>query len=86
MLLGVFVLAKGVDYWLDRFDLVNDSSGLITGMTYTGENAVLPAKNILMGIALICAVLFFLNVWRRTWHAAVGRPRAARAAARSCSA
>jgi uncharacterized membrane protein (UPF0182 family) len=28
---------------------------------------VLPAKAILMGIALICAVLFFLNVWRRTW-------------------
>jgi len=66
-LLGLFVLAKGVDYWLDRFDLVTDSSGLITGMTYTGENAVLPGKNILIGIALICAVLFFLNVWRRTW-------------------
>ena len=67
VLLGVFVLAKGADYWLDRFDLVNDKGSLITGMTYTGENAVLPAKNILMGIAVICAVLFFLNVWRRTW-------------------
>ncbi len=67
VLLGVFVLAKGADYWLDRFDLVNDKGSLITGMTYTGENAVLPAKNILMAIALICAVLFFLNVWRRTW-------------------
>ncbi|MGH3347677.1 MAG: UPF0182 family protein [Nocardioides sp.] len=67
LLLGIFVLAKGADYWLDRFDLVNDTDGLITGMTYTGENAVLPAKGILMGIALICALLFFLNVWRRTW-------------------
>ena len=67
VLLGVFVLAKAADYWLDRFDLVNDSGGLITGMTYTGENAELPAKGILMGIALICALLFFLNVWRRTW-------------------
>ncbi len=36
-------------------------------MTYTGQNAVLPGKNILMFIAVICAVLFFLNVWRRTW-------------------
>ena len=67
VLLGIFVLAKGADYWLDRFDLVNNSGGLITGMTYTGENAVLPAKGILMGISLICALLFFLNVWRRTW-------------------
>ncbi|HEX6149552.1 UPF0182 family protein, partial [Nocardioides sp.] len=67
VLLGIFVLAKGADYWLDRFDLVTDTGGLITGMTYTSENAVLPAKGILMGIALICALLFFLNVWRRTW-------------------
>lgn len=67
VLLGVFVLAKGADYYLDRFDLVTTGGGLITGMTYTDDHAVLPAKNILMGIAVICAVLFFLNVWRRTW-------------------
>ncbi len=67
VLLGLFVLGKGVDYWLDRFDLVTNSGRLITGMTYTGQHAVLPGKNILMGIAVICAVLFFLNVWRRTW-------------------
>jgi uncharacterized membrane protein (UPF0182 family) len=67
VLLGVFVLAKAVDYWLDRYDLAYQSGSLLTGITYTDDNAVLPAKSILMGIALICAVLFFLNVWRRTW-------------------
>nr|WP_179519473.1 UPF0182 family protein [Nocardioides perillae] len=67
VLVGLFVLAKAVDYWLDRFDLLNDAGGLITGITYTDDNAVLPAKNILAGIAVICALLFFLNVWRRTW-------------------
>jgi hypothetical protein len=67
VLLGVFVLAKAADYWLDRFDLVHQGGRLITGITYTDDHAVLPAKNILMGIAVICAVLFFLNVWRRTW-------------------
>lgn len=68
VLLGVFVLAKAADYYLDRFDLVNESNSLFTGMNNTAENAVLPAKNILLGVALICAVLFFLNVWRRTWQ------------------
>ena len=68
VLLGIFVLAKGVDYYLDRFDLVSQNNSLFTGMNYTADNAVLPAKNILMGVALICAVLFFLNVWRRTWQ------------------
>lgn len=67
VLLGLFVLAKAVDYWLDRFDLVTRSGSRITGMNYTGHNAVLPAKNILLGIAVVCAVLFFVNVWRRTW-------------------
>lgn len=67
VLLGVFVLAKAVDYWLDRYDLVHADGGLVTGFTYTSENAVLPAKEILAGIAVICAILFFLNVWRRTW-------------------
>ncbi|GAA1130964.1 UPF0182 family protein [Nocardioides aquiterrae] len=67
VLLGLFVLAKAADYWLDRFDLVNQGGSLITGMTYTDDHAVLPAKNILLGISVICAVLFFVNVWRRTW-------------------
>jgi uncharacterized membrane protein (UPF0182 family) len=68
VLAGIFVLAKAADYYLDRFDLVNESNRLFTGMNNTGENAVLPAKNILLGVALICAVLFFLNIWRRTWQ------------------
>src|SRR3546814_9279025 len=37
-------------------------------MNYTGQNALLPARNILMGVAVICVILFFLNVWRRTWQ------------------
>jgi len=67
VLLGLFVLFKAADYWLDRFDLTTDTGGRHTGMTYTLENAVLPSKNILTFIALICAVLLFANVFRRTW-------------------
>lgn len=67
VLLGVFVLVKGVDYWLDRYDLVTNGGGLLTGMTYTADKAILPAKEILTGIAFICAILFLLNIWRRTW-------------------
>lgn len=67
VLLGLFVLAKAADYWLDRFDLVTQGGPLFTGMGYTDHNAVLPAKNILLGISVVCAILFFINVWRRTW-------------------
>lgn len=67
VLLGLFLLFKAADYWLDRFDLTTDTGGRHTGMTFTLEHAVLPSKNILMFIALICAVLLFANVFRRTW-------------------
>jgi len=66
VLLGAFVLFKAVDYYLDRFDLTT-GGGLFTGVGYTDQHAVLPSKNILMFIALICALLFFANVLRRTW-------------------
>ncbi len=67
VLLGLFVLFKAADYWLDRFDLTTEAGRLFTGMGFTDERAVLPSKNILMFIALICALLFFANVLRRTW-------------------
>ena len=40
VLLGLFVLFKAVDYWLDRFDLTNDKGNLFTGMSYTDDHAV----------------------------------------------
>ena len=67
VLLGIALVAKAFGYWLDRYDLVTSSGKLVTGMGYTDQHAVLPARNILVGVALICAVLFFLTVWRRTW-------------------
>jgi len=66
-LLGLFVLFKSADYWLDRYDLDTAQGSLFTGMSYTDYHAVLPSKNILTFIALICGVLFFANVLRRTW-------------------
>ena len=67
VLLGVLVLLKAVAYWFDRYALALKEGKLITGLTYTDVNAVLPAKAILAGIALICALLFFANIVRRSW-------------------
>jgi uncharacterized protein len=67
VLIGLFVLLKAVAYWLDRYALVLDDGTLLTGGSYTDINAMLPAKTILIFVALICALLFFVNVWRRSW-------------------
>lgn len=73
VLLGVFVSLKAVAYWLDRYGLAVKSSdfkatGNWTGLRYVDANAYLPAKTILFCIAVICAVLFFATLWRRTWQ------------------
>ena len=67
VLLGFIVAAKAVAYWLDRYALATSDEGLITGLTYTDVNAVLPAKSILTGIAALCSLLFFANIFRRSW-------------------
>ncbi|MFJ6541449.1 UPF0182 family protein [Streptomyces sp. NPDC091385] len=73
VLLGVFVTLKAVAYWLDRYGLAVKSSGFKatdnwTGLRYVDANAYLPAKTILFCIAVICALLFFATLWRRTWQ------------------
>ena len=67
VLLGVIVLLKGGAYWLDRYHLELKEGKLITGLSYTDVNAVLPAKAILAGIAVVCSLLFFANIIRRSW-------------------
>ena len=67
VLLGLIVLTKAAAYWMDRYALSLKQSKLITGLTYTDVNALLPAKAILAGISIVCALLFFANIVRRSW-------------------
>ncbi|MEV7995928.1 UPF0182 family protein [Streptomyces sp. NPDC086077] len=73
VLIGIFVTLKAVAYWLDRYGLAVKSSDFKatdnwTGLRYVDANAYLPAKTILFCIAVICALLFFSTIWRRTWQ------------------
>ncbi|MDP9239118.1 MAG: UPF0182 family protein [Actinomycetota bacterium] len=63
VLLGIFVLLKAWAYYLDRFGLVfsDRSTAKVAGPSYSDVHAVLPAKTILLLIALICAVAFLAN-------------------------
>jgi uncharacterized membrane protein (UPF0182 family) len=60
-LVGTLVLLKAFAYWLDRYELLSHTRGgkPFTGAGYTDINAVLPAKLILLAIAVICAVAVF---------------------------
>ncbi|MEO6821645.1 MAG: UPF0182 family protein [Candidatus Nanopelagicales bacterium] len=71
ILVGIFALLKAVAYVLDRYDLAVSQDGLVPGLTYTDIHAILPAKNILAIISIICAVLFFVGAFRGGWRLAV---------------
>ncbi|MBA2640330.1 MAG: UPF0182 family protein [Nocardioidaceae bacterium] len=67
ILVGLFVLLKAWAYWLDRFGYAIADGGRFTGIQFTDANARLPAKNVLIVIALICALLLFANAIWRNW-------------------
>ncbi len=60
-LVGILVVLKAVAYWFDRYELLSHTRAgkPFTGAGYTDINAVLPAKLILLAIAIICAVAVF---------------------------
>ena len=60
-LVGTLVLLKALAYWLDRYELLSHTRAgkPFTGAGYTDINAVLPAKLIMLAIAVICAVAVF---------------------------
>jgi len=63
---GVFVLFKAVAYYFDRYDLLfSQSNPQAYGANYTALNAVMPAKLILLCIAVFCAAAFFAGAFLR---------------------
>ncbi|MDQ3155432.1 MAG: UPF0182 family protein [Actinomycetota bacterium] len=67
VLIGIGVLLRAVSYWLDRFGLAIGGGGLFDGIGYTDAHARIPSKNILIAVAIVCALLFFSSVFLKGW-------------------
>ena len=66
LLIGLFVLLKAFAYYTDRFELLDSNrNAKFTGATYTDLNALMPAKLILLCIAVFCALAFFAGAFLR---------------------
>ena len=67
VLAGTFILLKAVAYWFDRYWLLSSSrkEPTFTGAGYTDIHATLPAKLVLLAIAVLCAVAFFAVIFLR---------------------
>jgi uncharacterized membrane protein (UPF0182 family) len=73
LLLGLYLLLKAASYWLGRFALTTSNRGPVTGLSYTDQHAVLPARTILTVVAILCALVLFANIrLRRLRYAVIG--------------
>jgi uncharacterized protein len=67
VLLGALALVKAVGYYFERFELVLSTKHVVDGATYTDIHAELPAKTLLIVIAVIAAGLFIYNIRQKGW-------------------
>ena len=65
-----FVVMVGIaaNYLLSRFSLVLKQGDRFSGASYTDVNAILPARSILAGIAIVVGLMFLLVIWRGDWR------------------
>jgi uncharacterized membrane protein (UPF0182 family) len=67
VLLGLTLLVKAWGYYLGRYDLLVSGRGVVTGASYTDIHAQLPALSVLAIVAIVCAVLFLVNIRFKGW-------------------
>ena len=66
-LLGVFFAVKAWSYSLDRYLLLYGDNGVVVGASYTDVHVGLPVLWLLIGLAVIAAIVSWANVWARTY-------------------
>jgi uncharacterized membrane protein (UPF0182 family) len=67
VLIGLIMLIKAWGYWLGRYTLLTSHRGVVAGASYTDIHVQKPALFFLMIVAIICALLFLVNIRLRGW-------------------
>ncbi len=70
-LLGLLAILKAGDYWVTRYELTTANRGAVRGITYTVDNAQLPAVVLLALVALLTAGLYLSTIKTDRWRPAV---------------
>ncbi|HEY7250081.1 MAG TPA: UPF0182 family protein [Methylomirabilota bacterium] len=67
-LAALLLVVRGVGFWLDRFDLLFSSRGLVFGASYTEVHASLPVLQWLVVLAFLCAAACVFQMFRPGWR------------------
>jgi len=67
LLIGLILVLKSWQYWLNAFKILYSTRGVIFGAGYADTHATLFALRVLMVLALVCAALFFITARKENW-------------------
>ncbi len=65
ILIGLGFILKAFGYYLNIYELVYSPRGVVFGASYTDFHALLPALKLLIFVAVLCAILFIINLYLR---------------------
>jgi len=65
---AVYLALQGVSIWLDQFATLTDQKDILTGVSYADDNATIPGRWILAGIAMLVAVLCIVTAIIGRWR------------------
>lgn len=68
VLLSLSAVIVAAYYFLGRYWLLLSNYEKFSGASYTDVHAVLPARNILVGISLVVALMFLIGAFRKSWR------------------
>ncbi len=69
VMLAIMALVRAVSYYLDRYELLSSARAepKFHGPGHADITARLPAIRLLVVVAVVAAVFFLANIWRRGW-------------------
>ncbi len=65
---AVLMLLIGANYWLGRYSILNSTGDRFEGASYADVTAVIPAKGILTGVAVLVAAMFIVTAIKGNWR------------------
>ena len=70
-LLFILAATAGWGYYLDRFDLLYSTTGVVYGVGYTEDHVTRIALWVMIGVSVAACVLLAFNFFRPRWKAMV---------------
>lgn len=69
---ALFLVAKALGYQLQRWGLLQSSSGVVYGAGYTDVHARMPLLYLLTGVVVVGVLVLLFNIWMRRWRLLLG--------------